>query len=639
MSATVPLQREGRAVSNPSEGKLKTLPWKDIVRLAIGAALWLGAIFLPVDGRMRLLLFLAAYFTAGIDVLSTVIGNLSRGEIFDEFFLMAVATGGAFAIGDYSEAVAVMLFYQTGELVQDLAVERSKGSILSLIDIRPDEATLIEEGGERTVRAEEVSVGQLLLVKPGERIPLDGEVAEGRSSLDTSSLTGESVPQDVAAGDDVLAGSVNLGGTLTVLVTRPYGDSTLSKGLRLIEEARERKAPTERFITSFAKKYTPAVVGAAALLAIAPPLLGMGPFREWGYRALVFLVVACPCALVISVPLALFGGIGAASRRGVLVKGGNVLETLAKVKGVLFDKTGTLTQGVFSLSSVVPAPGFEKTELLQLAASAERGSNHPIARAVVEAAGDFSAPSGPLEELPGLGVRQIRNGKVLLAGNAALLEREGIRADEAAERLPGAVVHVAWDGRYAGFLLVEDTVREESKEAVRRLRKLGVTTIGMLSGDRPENAGKVAEALGLDVWEAGLMPSDKLEHFKRIRKEVGAPILFVGDGMNDAPLLAAADAGIAMGGLGADAAIEAADGVILNDDPLGVVAGIEIAHKTRRIVWQNIVFALGVKGVVLLLGAFGVATMWEAVFADVGVALLATLNAARVLKTSSDLHI
>ncbi|GAB1486134.1 hypothetical protein MASR2M79_11810 [Aminivibrio sp.] len=526
-----------------------------MVRLTAGLGLWLGAIFLPLDGRTRLLLFLAAYFTAGINVLRSVAGNLRRGEIFDEFFLMAIATGGAFAIGDYSEAVAVMLFYETGEMIQHLAVERSKSSILSLIDIRPDEATVIEGGGERTVRAADVDVGQLLLVKPGERIPLDGEVAEGRSSLDTSSLTGESIPQDVAAGDDVLAGSVNLGGSLTLLVTKPYGDSTLSKGLRLIEEARERKAPTERFITSFAKKYTPSVVGAAALLAIIPPLMNMGPFREWGYRALVFLVVACPCALVISVPLALFGGIGAASRRGVLVKGGNVLEALAKVKGVLFDKTGTLTKGIFHVAGIYPAEGFEKDELLRLAASAERGSNHPIARAIVAEAGETDDSLEPVDELPGLGVRQIRDGKVLLAGNSALLSREGIAVDEGAEEMPGAVVYVAWDGRYAGYILVEDTVKEESKEAVVRLRKLGVTTIGMLSGDRPENAGKVAEGLGLDIWEAGLMPADKLEHFERIRKEVGAPTLFVGDGMNDAPLLAAADVGMAMGGLGSDAAI------------------------------------------------------------------------------------
>ncbi|MEA4881525.1 MAG: heavy metal translocating P-type ATPase, partial [Synergistaceae bacterium] len=443
-----------------------------MVRLTAGLGLWLGAIFLPLDGRTRLLLFLAAYFTAGINVLRSVAGNLRRGEIFDEFFLMAIATGGAFAIGDYSEAVAVMLFYETGEMIQHLAVERSKSSILSLIDIRPDEATVIEGGGERTVRAADVDVGQLLLVKPGERIPLDGEVAEGRSSLDTSSLTGESIPQDVAAGDDVLAGSVNLGGSLTLLVTKPYGDSTLSKGLRLIEEARERKAPTERFITSFAKKYTPSVVGAAALLAIIPPLMNMGPFREWGYRALVFLVVACPCALVISVPLALFGGIGAASRRGVLVKGGNVLEALAKVKGVLFDKTGTLTKGIFHVAGIYPAEGFEKDELLRLAASAERGSNHPIARAIVAEAGETDDPLEPVDELPGLGVRQVRDGKVLLAGNSALLSREGIAVDEGAEEMPGAVVYVGWNGRYAGYILVEDTVKEESKEAVGRLRKL-----------------------------------------------------------------------------------------------------------------------------------------------------------------------
>ena len=619
---------EERSANAPS-----SLPKGDMIRLAAGAMLWLAALFLPLGETARLLLYVTAYLTAGIEVIRTVAGNLRRGTLFDEFFLMTAATGGAFAIGEFSEAVAVMLFYETGELVQSLAVERSRRSILSLLDIRPDRATILEDGEWKAVRAEDVTAGSTLLVKPGERVPLDGKVLGGTSSLDTSSLTGESVPRDVSEGSEVLAGSVNLGGTLTVTVLRPFGETTLSKGLRLIEEARERKAPTERFITSFARWYTPAVVVLAALLALVPPLAGLGGFRDWGYRALVFLVVSCPCALVISVPLALFGGMGAASRRGILLKGGNVLETLARTKAVLFDKTGTLTKGVFRVTGIYPAGTFGRDELLALAGSAERGSNHPIARAITTAAGELPDAPEAIEEIPGLGVRLVRSGTEILAGNARLLRNAGIETDGEAENSPGAVVHVSEGGRYAGYLVVEDTVREQAKTAVERLRRLGVTTVGMLSGDRPENAARIARNLGLDVWEGGLLPSDKLERFQRIRERVGGVTLFVGDGMNDAPLLAAADAGMAMGGLGADAAIEAADGVILNDDPLGVADGILIARKTRSIVWQNIAFALGVKGIVLVMGAFGMASMWEAVFADVGVALLATLNAARVLRS------
>jgi len=615
-----------------AQAEVASLPLKEIARLSAGVLLWVAAMFAEIPEGMRTALYVTAYLAAGINVLRTVFGNLRQGRIFDEFFLMTIATGGAFAIGEFSEAVAVMLFYESGELVQDLAVAKSRRSILSLMDIRPDSAVLLEEGGERRVRAEDVRVGETVLVKPGERIPLDGSVKTGTSSLDTSSLTGESVPRDVASGDDVLAGSVNLGGTLTVVVTRLFGESTLSKGLRLIEEARERKAPTERFITAFAKRYTPAVVAAAALLAVVPPLMGLGAFREWGYRALIFLVVSCPCALVISVPLALFGGIGAASRRGVLLKGGNVLETLAKVRTVLFDKTGTLTRGVFRVTGVFPAGNTDRERLLSIAGEAERGSNHPVARAVVEAAGALPPLGEAIEELPGRGVRLVGGGKVILAGNARLLADSGIASAPEAEGRPGAVVHVAEDGRYAGYIVVEDTVRSQSKRAVERLRSLGVPTVGMLSGDRRENVSRIAEDLGLDLWESDLLPSDKLEHFQRIRERTGGTTLFVGDGMNDAPLLAAADVGMAMGGLGADAAIEAADGVILNDDPLGAPDVIEIARRTRSIVWQNIAFALGVKGAVLTLGAFGMASMWEAVFADVGVALLATLNAARVLR-------
>ena len=613
-------------------------PRKDVFRLSSAAVLWILAIFLPGDGAWRTVLYVSAYLVAGINVLRSVFLNFRKGIVFDEFFLMAAATFGAFAIGEFAEAVAVMLFYESGELVQSIAVDRSRRSILSLMDIRPDSATLLENGTERRVKAMDVKMGQTVLIRPGERVPLDGIISAGTSSLDTSSLTGESVPRDAAEGDEVLAGSVNMGGTLSVEVSRPFGESTLSKGLRLIEEARERKAPTERFITSFAKWYTPVVVILAALLAVIPPLAGLGAFRDWGYRALVFLVVSCPCALVISVPLALFGGIGAASRRGLLLKGGSVLETMARTKAVLFDKTGTLTQGKFRVTGIFPADRFSREELLAIAGAAERGSNHPIAMAVASEAGAFDGPVEAVEELPGLGVRLFREGEDILAGNARLLERNGVNVDKGAEGKPGAVVHIARNGTYAGHIVVEDTLRHGSSQTVRRLRGLGVSTIGMLSGDRPENAAQAAEILGLDIWEGGLMPSEKLDHFQKIRANAGGVTLFIGDGMNDAPLLAAADAGLAMGGLGADVAIEAADGVILSDDPLGVADGIEIARRTRSIVWQNIAFALGVKGLVLALGAFGMATMWEAVFADVGVAVLATLNAARILKTGTSGH-
>ena len=613
-------------------------PRKDVFRLSSAAVLWILAIFLPGDGAWRTVLYVSAYLVAGINVLRSVFLNFRKGIVFDEFFLMAAATFGAFAIGEFAEAVAVMLFYESGELVQSIAVDRSRRSILSLMDIRPDSATLLENGTERRVKAMDVKMGQTVLIRPGERVPLDGIISAGTSSLDTSSLTGESVPRDAAEGDEVLAGSVNMGGTLSVEVSRPFGESTLSKGLRLIEEARERKAPTERFITSFAKWYTPVVVILAALLAVIPPLAGLGAFRDWGYRALVFLVVSCPCALVISVPLALFGGIGAASRRGLLLKGGSVLETMARTKAVLFDKTGTLTQGKFRVTGIFPADRFSREELLAIAGAAERGSNHPIAMAVASEAGAFDGPVEAVEELPGLGVRLFREGEDILAGNARLLERNGVNVDKGAEGKPGAVVHIARNGTYAGHIVVEDTLRHGSSQTVRRLRGLGVSTIGMLSGDRPENAAQAAEILGLDIWEGGLMPSEKLDHFQKIRANAGGVTLFIGDGMNDAPLLAAADVGLAMGGLGADVAIEAADGVILSDDPLGVADGIEIARKTRSIVWQNIAFALGVKGLVLALGAFGMATMWEAVFADVGVAVLATLNAARILKTGTSGH-
>lgn len=603
-------------------------PKRDALRLAAAGLLLAAALLLPVGSGLQTALFVAAYLTAGVHVLRTVAVNLARGRVFDEFFLMTIATLGAFAVGEYAEAVAVMLFYEAGELVQDMAVARSRRAILSLSDIRPDGATVLEGGVGVPRRAEDVPVGSLLLVKPGEGIPLDGVVTEGATALDTASLTGESIPRDVRPGDEVLAGSVNLSGTVVVRTASLFGESTLSKALRLMEESREKKAPTERFITSFARWYTPAVVAAAVLLAILPPLAGFGTVRQWGYRALVFLVVSCPCALVISVPLAVFGGIGAASKRGVFLKGGGVLENLWRTKGVLFDKTGTLTKGVFDVTEVVPHGAFTSDELLRAAAAAESGSNHPIARAVAAAGGGATEPV-PVEETAGMGVRAVVDGQIVLAGNARLLGDAGIAV--APVEASGAPVHVAVGGRYAGYLVVSDTLRTEAARAVQSLRALGVTTIGMLSGDRAGNAEAVASSLALDVWEGDLLPGDKLRSFERERGRIGGVTVFVGDGLNDAPLLAAADVGLAMGGLGADAAVEAADGVLLGDDPSSVADVVAIARRTRAIVWQNIGFALGVKGAVLLLGAWGMATMWEAVFADVGVALLATLNSSRVL--------
>ena len=609
-----------------------SLPLSHVTALAAGAILWAAAMFLPLSGGMAPGLFLASYFLSGFRVLRTVAENISSGRrIFDEYLLMAAATAGAIALGEFSEAVAVMLFYEAGEAIQSLAVQRSRKSILSLLDIRPDSATLLENGKERRIRAEEGIPGQILLVKPGEKIPLDGVVREGNSSLDASSLTGESAPRDVFQGEEVLAGSVNLTGTLQVTISRPYGESALSRGLRLIEEGRARKAPAERFIAAFAKRYTPAVVLAAGILAILPPVAGMGTYREWGYRALVFLVASCPCALVISIPLAVFGGVGAASRRGVLIKGGNVLEALANVRTVLFDKTGTLTMGRPVVTSVVPAGDMDAQSLLQLAASVETGSNHPVARAVAEAVGEIPVPPGNVEEIPGKGVRLERDGEELIVGNEAMMQEYGVQGMPPEKNLSGSMVHVGLGGMYQGFIVVEDVLRKEAAMAVENLRELGVATVGILSGDRPENVRRAAEGLRLDFWQGGLLPHEKMEHFQRIRGRAGETILFVGDGMNDAPLLASADVGIAMGGLGADAAIEAADGVILDDDLRGAAAGIEIARRTRAIVRQNICFALGVKALVLLLGAFGMASMWEAVFADVGVALAATANAARIL--------
>jgi len=620
--------------SHDHGGSQKTL----LIRLGAGAALMATALLAPLNGGLELALFLLAYLTVGGDVVLQAVKNIFRGQVFDEYFLMSVATIGAFAIGEYPEGVAVMLFYQVGEFFQSLAVNRSRKSITSLLNIRPDYANLKIDGETKRVKPESVAVGAYILVRPGEKLPLDGRIIEGSSLVDTSALTGESVPRGVKAGDEVLGGFINKNGVLTVEVLRTFGESSVAKILELVENAAGRKAPTETFINKFARAYTPIVVITALLLAVVPPLFVPGAlFADWIYRALIFLVISCPCALVVSIPLGFFGGIGAASKQGVLVKGGNYLEALNNVKVVVFDKTGTLTQGSFKVTAIHPGEGFEQEQLLEAAAYAELHSNHPIADSVREAFGGELDESkvNDYEEVSGHGIRARWNGSTVLAGNAKLMRAEGISFTEASDT--GTVVHVAVDGRYAGRIVIADEVKLDSAEAVRGLKNLGIRKTVMLTGDAKSVGESVGRSLGIDEVRAELLPEHKVEQIERLDREKGAKekILFVGDGINDTPVLARADIGVAMGGLGSDAAIEAADVVIMTDEPSKIVTAIGIAKRTRRIVWQNIIFALGVKAVFLILGAFGIATMWEAVFSDVGVTLIAVLNAMRVLRAPS----
>ncbi|MEJ8302825.1 heavy metal translocating P-type ATPase [Saccharibacillus sacchari] len=608
---------------------------KLLIRLGIGAALMATALLAPLNGGIELALFLLAYLTVGGDVVWQAVKNIFRGQVFDEYFLMSVATIGAFAIGEYPEGVAVMLFYQVGEFFQSLAVNRSRKSITSLLNIRPDYANLKVDGETKRVKPESVAVGAYILVRPGEKVPLDGRIVEGSSLVDTSALTGESVPRGVKAGDEVLGGFINKNGVLTIEVMRTFGESSVAKILELVENAAGRKAPTETFINKFARAYTPIVVITALLLAVVPPLFILGAlFSDWIYRALIFLVISCPCALVVSIPLGFFGGIGAASKQGVLVKGGNYLEALNNVKIVVFDKTGTLTQGSFNVTAIHPENGFEKEQLLESAAYAELHSNHPIADSIREAFGRELDESkvNDYEEVSGHGIRARLDGSTVLAGNAKLMRAEGISFIESSDT--GTVVHVAVDGRYAGRIVIADEVKTDSAEAVRGLKNLGIRKTVMLTGDAKSVGEFVGRSLGIDEVHAELLPEHKVEQIERLDREKGAKekILFVGDGINDTPVLARADIGVAMGGLGSDAAIEAADVVIMTDEPSKIVTAIGIAKRTRRIVWQNIIFALGVKAVFLILGAFGIATMWEAVFSDVGVTLIAVLNAMRVLR-------
>jgi Cd2+/Zn2+-exporting ATPase len=598
-----------------------------------GAGIAIGRFF-SFPFYIPLAVLIASYLCLGGKVVLRALRNITKGQIFDENFLMSVATIGAFAIGDYTEAAAVMLFYQVGELFQDLAVRRSKKSITALMDIRPDFANVKRNGSLVTAAPDTVNIGDTIVVKPGEKIPLDGKITEGEAMLDTRALTGESLPRKAAPGDTVLSGCINQNGVLTIEVTKTFGESTVAKIIDLVENASSKKAPTENFITAFSRYYTPAVVGLAALIAVVPPLLGAGAWAEWINRGLIFLVISCPCALVISIPLGYFGGIGGASRKGVLIKGSNYLEALNNLDIVVFDKTGTLTKGVFEVSKVNAANSFTKEALLEKAAMAEVFSNHPIALSIRKAWGkpiDKDTLTG-YEEISGHGIRVKTGSQTVLAGNARLMNREGVSFSETPDT--GTKVYVAVDNVFAGSIVISDEVKADSRNAIAALKARGVSKTVMLTGDNQEIAQAVAAELRLDEYHAGLLPDQKVEQVEILntQKRSKGKLAFVGDGINDAPVLARADIGIAMGGLGSDAAIEAADVVLMTDEPSKLAAAIDIAKATKRIVWQNIIFALGVKGVFLLLGALGISTMWEAVFADVGVALLAIINAMRVMK-------
>lgn len=582
---------------------------------------------------LKFLMYLVPYLIIGWDILWKAVRNIGHGQVFDENFLMCVATIGALVLGEYSEAVGVMLFYQVGELFQSYAVGRSRKSIAQLMDIRPDVANVERDGQILEVDPEEVAVGETIVVRPGEKVPLDGVVLEGASSLNTAALTGESAPRDVAVGGELLSGCVNITGLLKVRVTKEFGQSTVAKILDLVENAASKKAKAENFITRFAKYYTPAVVFAALALAVIPSLV-TGDWAVWVHRALTFLVISCPCALVISIPLSFFGGIGGASAQGILVKGGNYLELLAKTETVVFDKTGTLTQGVFELSALVPAPGVAEGELLEAAALAERHSGHPIAQSLRRALGGEVDPDRvtDVQEIPGHGVSALVDGKRVLAGNEKLMKKEGVGFRPCNQA--GTVVHVAREGRYLGCAVIADQIKPTAPAAIRALKGRGIRTV-MLTGDSRAVGEAVAAQLGLDEVHAQLLPGDKVDRLEDLlsRKSPKGVLAYVGDGVNDAPVLSRADVGIAMGAMGSDAAIEAADVVLMDDDPAKLARAMDIAHKCLGIVKENIVFALGVKALFLILGALGKTTMWGAVFADVGVAVIAILNATRMLKT------
>ena len=621
--------------------KQKKMLW----RIIVAAVLMVALHFVPVTGLVRFALYMVPYFIVGYDILWKAVLGIWNRQVFDENFLMAVATVGAIVIGltdsgDYTEAIAVMLFYQIGELFQSYAVGRSRKNISELMDIRPDYANIEVDGQLEQVDPDEVEVGSIIIVQPGEKVPIDGIVVEGRSTLNTAALTGESLPREVEEGGEIISGCINLTGLLKIRTTKEFGESTVSKILDLVENASSRKSKSEAFISKFAKVYTPAVCYSAVALALLPPLtrqflMGLTPdWADWFYRALTFLVISCPCALVISIPLSFFAGIGGASNQGVLVKGSNYLETLAQTRTLVFDKTGTLTEGVFEVTRITPAEGFEEGRLLELAALAESASSHPISKSLQKAYGQELDRSrvGQVEERSGAGVVAEVDGKSVAAGNDKLMNQLGVAFQESDE--PGTVVHISVDGVYAGQILIADRIKPGAAEAIAQLRSAGVRRMVMLTGDHRSVAEKVAKELGIDEYYSELLPADKVTKVEELlaeRSNDRDKLAFVGDGINDAPVLSRADIGIAMGAMGSDAAIEAADVVLMDDDPRKIAKAIKISRKCLRIVYQNTWFAIGIKLGCLLLGALGIANMWLAIFADVGVMVLAVLNAIRAL--------
>ena len=611
---------------------------KRLWRIIIGAAVLATAVLLSLNNEwLQIALFIISYIIVGGDVVKRAVKNIFKGQVFDENFLMSIATIGAFFIGEYPEGVAVMLFYQVGELFQSYAVGKSRKSIASLMDIRPDYAN-VKKGDELVkVDPDEVQIGDIIVIKAGEKIPLDGKVIEGSSMIDTSALTGESIPREVEVGSDILSGCININGVITTEVTKEFGESTVSKILDLVENASSKKSNSEQFITKFARYYTPVVVIIAVFLAIIPPLVIDGAtFSDWIYRALAFLVVSCPCALVISIPLSFFGGIGGASKKGVLVKGSNYLEALAETEIVVFDKTGTLTKGVFNVQEIHPE-GVSKEELLELTAHAESYSNHPISLSLKRAYSKEidNGRISDVEEISGHGVIATVDGKKVMAGNIKLMKMMDIPYFKG--ELIGTIVHVAVNNKYIGYIVIADEVKEDSAQAIKELKVANIKQTVMLTGDNKSIGSKVAKELGLDKVYVELLPADKVEKLEELfsQKSKKGKLAFVGDGINDAPVLARADIGIAMGGLGSDAAIEAADVVIMTDEPSKIATTMKISKKTLKIAHQNIVFAIGIKIIVLILSAFGITTMWAAIFADVGVTIIAVLNAFRALNVKN----
>lgn len=604
-----------------------------LTRIIVAAVLFLAGNLVPLPEWAEMGIFLICYAVAGWDIVWKAITNILHGQVFDENFLMTIATAGALILGEHSEGVAVMLFYQVGEWFQSYAVSKSRKSITSLMDIRPDYANIEQDGKLVQVDPDEVKIGDTIIVKPGERVPLDGKIIKGTSALDTSALTGESMPREVEPGMDVISGCINQTGILTIQTTKEFGESTVAKILDLVENASDKKGRTENFISRFARYYTPIVVFAALALALLPPLVLQQPFSTWIYRALTFLVISCPCALVISIPLSFFGGIGGSSRIGVLVKGSNYLESLAHAELVVFDKTGTLTKGSFAVTEIHPVD-MEDSQLLELAAYAEDYSNHPISLSIKAAYGEKidSSRISDVQEIAGHGVRAVIDGKQILVGNAKLMEKEHVRY--APSSSVGTVVYLACNGKYAGCIVIEDEIKADAAASIKNLKSSGIRRTVMLTGDADAVGKKVAGRLGLDQAYTELLPADKVDRVEDLLKEKSEKgrLVFVGDGINDAPVLARADVGIAMGGLGSDAAIEAADVILMTDEPSKIAAVMKIARKTIRIANQNIVFALGIKFLVLILGAIGKANMWAAVFADVGVSIIAILNAIRAMR-------